>query len=147
MIRSEEVQNNIAASQRQDLWVNQMIQYLEQKELPDDVTRAREILSTSAKFFIDLRTNALYREHQPNPKSNPDIIYEQQVLPSSAVEEVMRQAHDNPYIGAHRGYAKVYWHWPLMCILTKCTQPSRITCQAAKYAPNANIPDGDTDYH
>jgi hypothetical protein len=105
---SEEIQENIAASQRQDLWTNQMIQYLENKELPEDVTRAREILTTNTKFFIDLQTKVLYREHQPNPKSSPDLIYEQLVLPNSAVEEVLRQAHDIPHVGAHRGHAQVY---------------------------------------
>jgi transposase InsO family protein len=108
LVNGTEMQSKIWQSQRKDLWVNQMIQYLEQKNLPEDTARAKEILTTATNFFIDNQTKVLYREHQPNPRATPDVIYEQLVLPSLAVEEVLRQAHDIPHVGAHRGHQKVY---------------------------------------
>ena len=98
---------NIALEQDRDQWIVEIKNYKKDKILPNDDKRSREILTTSEQYFCD-NANILYRIYKPNPKTTPQILYEQIVLPESMIAEVFRHAHDLPYSGGHAEIKKTY---------------------------------------
>ena len=105
---SKERQEKILLYQQRDEWIAEIRDYLKEGKLPDKESRARELTTTREKFYINEENDILYRQHQPNPRSSPQEIYEQLVLPSQMVEEILHARHDTIMVGAHREHKKVF---------------------------------------
>ena len=106
---SKERQDKILLYQQRDEWTAEIRDYLKEGKLPENEARAKELSSTREKLYINEENDILYRQHQPNPRAAPQVIYEHLVLLNQMVDEILQATHDSLMVGAHREYKKVFF--------------------------------------
>ena len=108
---------DIERAQKSDPFINSRIQYLTNKELPDNKKEAWEILVDIEKYFLD-DSRILYHIFEP-VKATSEGVYKQLVLPPKFRSDMIYWAHDHP-IGSHFGLKKTLnkiqkkYYWPRM---------------------------------
>jgi transposase InsO family protein len=124
-----EIRRNVGHLQRQDSFCKPLIDFLESKTLPEDLTQHRRIKALCEGF--QWRDGALYRlGGQRRP-------FDQLVIPTVMIESILFQAHGG-LLGGHLGYSKTmsilrprFW-WPKMDQSVKNWVSSCLCCQRRK---------------
>ena len=96
--------NKIVQDQQTDEFASTMIAYITQGLLPENNTRAREILLTHDHFFI--HNKVLFRQDSSVHSSATTASQPQVVIPQTWIPNILFQLHDSP-IGAHLGVRKL----------------------------------------
>jgi uncharacterized FlaG/YvyC family protein len=89
--------------QRKDEDLLPMIEYLENKKLPDDVNEALKLKVKASNFVIEDRL--LKRLCVPTGTKKTNEVIKQIVVPKSLAVDVMKDLHDT-YHGGHFGYER-----------------------------------------
>ena len=124
----EQRQGEIREKQESTPWMNDMIRWLEEGELPEDQERAEKVKRNRDMYII--KENRLWQAHSKGEASRL-------VIPESMREEVLREHHSNPLAGHLRGeryYNNIRkrYFWPGMMKDVIHFEQSCETCQAGK---------------
>ena len=92
--------SNIKELQREDDEIKQMIQYLENGELPISQKDSRRILIQSGDFV--LVDDVLYHQRRAKSKRTKSLNSFQLVIPKVMIPQILKIAHDSPLAG-HSG--------------------------------------------
>ena len=135
--------------QRRDPELSEMIDFLESDNLPFSDKKARNILFTSDRFYLDKDGLLYHLDH--NQKRSVRDSFSQLVVPQSMKFEILSNVHDHvsgAHFGTHKTFHKLkqrYWwkgmfldtdHWCKSC--TECSM--RKTPRNFKKAPLLPLP-------
>ena len=135
--------------QRRDPELSEMIDFLESDNLPFSDKKARNILLTSDRFYLD-KDGLLYHLDR-NQKLSARDSFSQLVVPQSMKFEILSNVHDHvsgAQFGTHKTFHKLkqrYWwkgmfldtdHWCKLC--TECSM--RKSPRNSKKAPLLPLP-------
>lgn len=135
-------EESIAKAQWNDVDLKPIIQYLRDKKLPSDNTKASRIVKEAQ--HMELYKNVLYHIWWPENKRYWEATRRQVAIPHSWRARILQECHDSPLSGGHLGFTKThnkmrdrYW-WPgmysesrdyvlgcIMCQKRKGNQPNR----------------------
>ena len=112
-----ETMDKVRDQQLTDPDLRPIILYLETRELPDDLSTARQIVASSDQYLM--KNNILYHLSEHNLARQRPNIYCQLVIRPSMRNEILQSCHDDPLSG-HLGFKKTYhklrerFHWQNM---------------------------------
>ena len=116
----------------------EIIQYLEQREVPEDAGTARRVVAESNSF--DIVDGILYHLHQDRNRAVPrdQRVIKQLAVPRVLRDDLLKSYHDSIAGGGHQGYERTYealrrkYYWPSMYSDVMQYTTSCINCQQAK---------------
>lgn len=133
----EAILRKIADQQRQCSDTAQIIQYLEQGELPTDDKEARRIVIESTEYAVD--NGLLYHYYQPRSKGLSRCYINQLVVPKSLRQRILNGFHEeSSHPGFHRCYLSIRrkYFWKNMYADVQKHITSCQNCQQCKYPVN-----------
>lgn len=92
--------------QRSDPYISSIITYLENGELPESLSRARETVILSNDYEL-AQNGLLYHLWQPGSQRRRKLLRRQLVIPRSLIDEVLYACHDDLTAG-HLSFQKTY---------------------------------------
>lgn len=146
---SEPEMLDIGKDQRECSDFQEIIQYLETRELPADQKRANTIAIEANNQYV-LSHGILYHLHTPRSKKGKDVDFDKFILqlavPKSKRKDILLAYHDCQAGGGHFGHKKTYYSirdkyfWPQMYDDIEKYVKTCDTCQRTKIVRNKAPP-------
>lgn len=133
---------DLAKEQRADPEINNIIVYLETKQLPEDPIIARRIALTAEQFHLD-DNGTLKHLSSLNRKSHKELVV-CVVIPRQLRADVLHEIHDAGFAGhfsVERSYlrAKERFFWPGMYVDVKHYVRRCVTCDLSRVNQPPNV--------
>ena len=98
--------DHFIAALKVDTFAGPMLKYLQQDELPQDTTKARNLLLQSSQYYS--HKGLLYRIwHTPAKRNVPERNITRLYIPLSYIDIVLNSCHDH-VLSAHFGFQRTY---------------------------------------
>ena len=133
-----DVNDGLRAQQQNCPDFEEIIQYIEQREVPEDAGTARRVVAESSSF--DIVDGILYHLHQDRNRGIPrdQRVIKQLAVPRVLRDDLLKSYHDSIAGGGHQGYERTYealrrkYYWPRMYSDVMQYTTSCVNCQRAK---------------
>ena len=133
-----DVNDGLRAQQQNCPDFEEIIQYIERQEVPEDAGSARRVVAESSSF--DIVDGILYHLHQDRNRGIPrdQRVIKQLAVPRVLRDDLLKSYHDSIAGGGHQGYERTYealrrkYFWPRMYSDVLQYTTSCVNCQRAK---------------
>ena len=123
----------------------EIMQYIEQREVPEDAGSARRVVAESSSF--DIVDGILYHLHQDRNRGVPrdQRVIKQLAVPRILRDDLLKSYHDSIAGGGHQGYERTYealrrkYYWPRMYSDVMQYTTSCVNCHQQSETPMLDL--------